>query len=61
MWKDIAILAIKKTRVKGARKLQVVGTGALYGEQQFCFDKGYKEGVAAARKAFLKAIEQEMK
>jgi hypothetical protein len=36
------------------RNLPVVGTGALYGEQQYCFERGWKEGIAAFRK-MLKA------
>ncbi len=33
------------------RELPRCGTGGLYGEQQYCFEKGWKEGIAAFRKA----------
>lgn len=32
------------------RELARCGTGALHGEQQHCFEKGWKEGIAAFRK-----------
>lgn len=33
------------------RELNPVGTGSLLGEQQFCFDKGWREGAASVRAA----------
>ena len=41
------------SRVRAAKpqKLKPVGSGALLGEQQYCFDKGYKEGAASVRAA----------
>lgn len=47
---------ITKINVPGPRQLKPVGTGALLSEQQFCYEKGYREGVAAARKAIREAI-----
>ena len=40
-------------RVKAAkpRKLKSVGRGMLLDEQQFCFDKGWREGAASVRAA----------
>lgn len=40
-----------KTRAPKPRTLPTVGTGALHGEQQYCFEKGYREGASAVRKA----------
>lgn len=37
-------------RAPKPRELSPVGTGALLGEQQFCFEKGWKEGISALRK-----------
>lgn len=48
---------VTRVRVPGPRKLKPVGTGALLGEQQFNFDKGYREGVKACRKAIRKAVQ----
>lgn len=41
------------SRVKAAkpRKLKPVGRGMLLDEQQFCFDKGWREGAASVRAA----------
>lgn len=33
------------------RELPQQGTGALFDEQQYCFNKGWKEGIAALRKS----------
>jgi hypothetical protein len=33
------------------RELKPVGRGSLLGEQQFCFDKGWREGAASVRAA----------
>lgn len=41
--------ACAKTRSPSPRQLQPVGTGALLGEQQYCFNKGWAEGAAAVR------------
>jgi len=40
-----------KTRAGKPRTLPSVGTGALWSEQTYCFDKGWHEGAAAVRKA----------
>jgi hypothetical protein len=47
------------TRVKAApcRKLPRHGTGTLHDEQQYCYEMGYREGVAALRKAQREYIE----
>lgn len=44
-------------RVPKPRELPQVGTGALLGEQQYCFDKGWKEGVVALRKMLRSNVE----
>jgi hypothetical protein len=43
--------ACAKTKVGKPRELKPVGRGTLLDEQQFCFDKGWREGVAALRAA----------
>ena len=43
--------ACAKTKVGKPRELKPVGRGTLLDEQQFCFDKGWREGVAAVRAA----------
>lgn len=43
-------------RAPGPRSLPQVGTGALYGEQDHCFRKGWKEGVSAFRKQLRAAM-----
>jgi len=40
-----------RTRAGKPRILPSVGTGALWSEQTYCFDKGWHEGAAAVRKA----------
>ena len=42
---------ISRIRVSKARTLPRYGSGGLHDEQQYCFECGYKEGVAATRKA----------
>jgi hypothetical protein len=37
------------------RELGRCGTGALYSEQQYCYDKGWREAIAAYRK-MLRAL-----
>jgi len=32
------------------------GTGSLHDEQQWCYDKGFREGVAAFRKALKERV-----
>jgi len=39
------------TKVPKPRELPVCGTGGLHEEQQHCYELGYREGVAALRKA----------
>jgi hypothetical protein len=43
--------ACAKTKVGKPRGLKPVGRGTLLDEQQFCFDKGWCEGVASVRAA----------
>jgi len=43
--------ACAKTRAKKPRELKPVGRGAFLDEQQFCFDKGWREGAASVRAA----------
>jgi hypothetical protein len=43
--------ACAKTKAGKPRELKAVGRGTLLGEQQFCFDKGWREGAAAVRAA----------
>lgn len=45
-----------KTRAPTPRTLGQRGTGALHGEQQYCFEMGYREGAAAVRKAIAAKI-----
>ena len=40
-----------KTRATKPRELKPVGRGMLLDEQQFCFDKGWREGAASVRAA----------
>lgn len=42
-----------KTKAGKPRKLKPVGLGTLLGEQQFCFEKGWREGAASVRLAIL--------
>jgi hypothetical protein len=41
--------ACAKTRAGKPRELKPVGRGAFLDEQQFCFDKGWREGAASVR------------
>lgn len=43
--------ACGKARAGKPRELPVCGFGSLYSEQQFCFEKGFREGAAAVRSA----------
>ena len=43
--------ACAKTKAGKPRELKAVGCGTLLDEQQFCFDKGWREGAAAVRAA----------
>ena len=45
-----AILACTKTRADKPRQLPTCGTGALHSEQQYCFEKGWREGAASVRR-----------
>jgi hypothetical protein len=40
-----------KTKARKPRELKPVGRGAFLDEQQFCFDKGWREGAASVRAA----------
>lgn len=46
--------ACAKVRADKPRELPSVGTGALLGEQQFCFEKGWREGAASVRRNIAK-------
>ena len=50
------MLNISHIKVAKPRKLPTYGTGAFHTEQQFCFELGHKEGVAATRKAIREAL-----
>ena len=43
--------ACAKTKAGKPRELKAVGLGAFLDEQQFCFDKGWREGAASVRAA----------
>ena len=43
--------ACAKTRAGKPRELKPVGRGVFLDEQQFCFDKGWREGAASVRAA----------
>jgi len=43
--------ACAKTKAGKPRELKPVGRGMLLDEQQFCFDKGWREGAASVRSA----------
>ena len=43
--------ACAKTKAGKPRELKAVGRGMLLDEQQFCFDKGWREGAASVRAA----------
>lgn len=45
--------ACAKTRAGKPRELKPVGRGAFLDEQQFCFNKGWREGAASVRAAIL--------
>ena len=40
-----------KTKAGKPRELKAVGRGSLLDEQQFCFEKGWREGAASVRAA----------
>ena len=50
--------ACAKTKAGKPRELKAVGRGTLLGEQQFCFDKGWREGAASVRAAIRARGEQ---
>lgn len=50
-----ALEEVLETGRASPRQLQQVGTGALYGEQQYCFEKGWREGRAILR-AFIREL-----
>ena len=43
--------ACGRVRAAKPRELKPVGRGRLLDEQQFCFDKGWREGAASVRAA----------
>ena len=48
----------KLIRVRAAkpRELPQCGFGSLHDEQQYCYELGYREGIAALRKAQREAL-----
>jgi hypothetical protein len=46
-----------KKRAKPPRRLPKRGTGALWDEQQHCYELGYREGTAAVRAA-IRALKE---
>lgn len=60
--KQFSIIDMRSlTRViaKRPRELPNYGSGGLHGEQQYCFEKGYREGIAALREAQRKRINED--
>jgi hypothetical protein len=56
-WNAAINVALRTKAPKPKPKtLQQVGTGALYGEQSFCYEKGWKEGIAAYRKTIREKV-----
>jgi len=47
---------ISNMRVRNTKTLRRLGIGTLYDEQQFCYDRGFKDGV----KEYRKMIKDEM-
>ena len=47
---------IVRVRAKKPRTLPPCGTGGLHDDQQYCYDLGYREGIAALRRAQRNAI-----
>lgn len=50
---------ITRTPVPPPRRLQPCGTGAFLSEQQYCYERGYRAGVKAARKAIRDKMQSE--
>ena len=50
----------KLIRVRAAkpRELPQCGFGGLHDEQQYCYELGYREGIAALRKAQREALKK---
>lgn len=46
-------------KAKKCRKLKPIGTGALLDEQQYCFEKGYREGAKSVRKNIRELLVRE--
>jgi hypothetical protein len=70
-WQDALIIGEARGRVLGMeeaagrkiktatpRELPRCGSGGLHDEQQYCFEKGWKEGQAVLRKAIRQAAAQ---
>lgn len=51
--------SLLKKKAPKPRELPTCGTGGLHGEQQYCFEKGWKEGIAAYRKMLREAIDEQ--
>lgn len=47
-----------KRRAAKPRTLPPCGTGALLGEQQYCFEKGWREGAASVRAAIRELMKE---
>ena len=48
--------AAARKRTKPPRDLRPVGTGALLGEQQYCFTRGWKDGQRELRRAIREQV-----
>jgi len=57
----VAIYRLVRIHVPRPRELPRRGSGTLHDEQQYCYDKGYAEGVAALRRAQREFIEANAK
>ena len=47
----ISLDALTRIRAPKPRELPACGSGGLHGEQQYCYELGYREGIAALRRA----------
>lgn len=52
------VLAVLRRPAPKPRELPRCGTGALHSEQQYCYEKGWKEAIAAYRKQLREALEK---
>lgn len=50
-----------RVRTNKPKQLRQCGTGALLSEQQYCYDRGYRDGVAALRRSQREYLEAALK